>query len=128
MAGVGLAADRELPRARHGLRRQPRPIDAADGEPRLSLSVHVLLQPVDVDDAMDRSRSGPAPLEMQHYQNVFGAENFDFYDLTAIVKKSWIVDFCRKIEQRGMTFTWQLPSGTRSEAIDDEVAEWLHHS
>lgn len=66
--------------------------------------------------------------EMQHYQNVYGAENFDFYDLTAIVKKSWIVDFCRKIEQRGMTFTWQLPSGTRSEAIDDEVAEWLHRS
>ena len=66
--------------------------------------------------------------EMQHYQNVYGAENFDYYDLTAIVKKSWIVDFCRKIEQRGMTFTWQLPSGTRSEAIDDEVAEWLHRS
>lgn len=66
--------------------------------------------------------------EMQHYQNVYGAENFDFYDLTAIVKKSWIIDFCRKIEERGMTFTWQLPSGTRSEAIDDEVAEWLHRS
>ncbi|MBI2585820.1 MAG: B12-binding domain-containing radical SAM protein [Rhodospirillales bacterium] len=66
--------------------------------------------------------------EMQHYQNVYGAENFDFYDLTAIIKKSWIVDFCRKIERRGMTFTWQLPSGTRSEAIDDEVAEWLHRS
>jgi len=27
-----------------------------------------------------------------------------------------------------MRFTWQLPSGTRSEAIDDEVAEWLHRS
>jgi len=66
--------------------------------------------------------------EMRHYQDVYGAQNFDFYDLTAIVKKSWIVDFCRKIEERGMTFTWQLPSGTRSEAIDDEVAEWLHRS
>jgi radical SAM superfamily enzyme YgiQ (UPF0313 family) len=66
--------------------------------------------------------------EMQHYQRVYGAENFDFYDLTAIVKKSWIIEFCRKIEQRGMVFTWQLPSGTRSEAIDDEVAEWLYRS
>ncbi|HEX9703481.1 MAG TPA: radical SAM protein [Rhodospirillales bacterium] len=66
--------------------------------------------------------------EMQHYQQAYGAANFDFYDLTAIVKKSWIVDFCKKIEERGMRFTWQLPSGTRSEAIDDEVAEWLHRS
>lgn len=66
--------------------------------------------------------------EMQHYQRVYGIENFDFYDLTAIVKKSWIVTFCRKIEERGMKFTWQLPSGTRSEAIDAEVAALLYRS
>ena len=66
--------------------------------------------------------------EMQHYQQVYGIENFDFYDLTAIVKKDWIVDFCRKIEERGMKFTWQLPSGTRSEAIDSEVAALLYRS
>ena len=73
----------------------------------------------DPDDLLD---------EMAHYQEVYGIENFDFYDLTAIVKKSWIVDFCRKIEERGMTFTWQLPSGTRSEAIDGEVAALLYRS
>lgn len=66
--------------------------------------------------------------EMQHYQDTYGIQNFDFYDLTAIVKKSWIVDFCNKIEERGMTFTWQLPSGTRSEAIDAEVSELLYRS
>ncbi len=66
--------------------------------------------------------------EMQHYQDNYGIENFDFYDLTAIVKKSWIVDFCHKIEERGMSFTWQLPSGTRSEAIDGEVAALLYKS
>ena len=66
--------------------------------------------------------------EMQHYQRAYGIENFDFYDLTAIVKKSWIVSFCRKIEERGMKFTWQLPSGTRSEVIDAEVAALLHRS
>lgn len=66
--------------------------------------------------------------EMAYYQERYGAQNFDFYDLTAIVKKAWIVDFCKKIEERGMKFTWQLPSGTRSEAIDDEVAAWLHKS
>ena len=66
--------------------------------------------------------------EMQDYQVRYGVENFDFYDLTAIVKKKWILEFCRKIEERGMTFTWQLPSGTRSEAIDAEVAALLYRS
>lgn len=64
--------------------------------------------------------------EIADYQQRYGATNFDFYDLTAIVKKTWIVDFCRKIHERGLTFTWQLPSGTRSEAIDDEVAQHLY--
>ena len=66
--------------------------------------------------------------EMQYYQEKYGAENFGFYDLTAIVKKSWIVDFCHKIKERGMMFTWQLPSGTWTEAIDGEVASLLYRS
>lgn len=66
--------------------------------------------------------------EMTSYIENYGVENFDFYDLTAIVKKSWIVDFCHKIEERGMKFTWQLPSGTRTEAIDAEVAQLLYRS
>jgi anaerobic magnesium-protoporphyrin IX monomethyl ester cyclase len=66
--------------------------------------------------------------EIEVYQWRYKAVNFDFYDLTAIVKKSWIVEFCGKIEKRGLNFTWQLPSGTRSEAIDTEVAELLYKS
>ena len=66
--------------------------------------------------------------EIQYYQEKYGAENFDFYDLTAIVKKTWIIEFCKKIEARGLIFTWQLPSGTRTEAIDGEVAKLLFKS
>jgi anaerobic magnesium-protoporphyrin IX monomethyl ester cyclase len=66
--------------------------------------------------------------ELEKYQNQYQITNFDFYDLTAIVKKRWIVEFCQKIEQRGLQFTWQLPSGTRSEAIDAEVAQLLYRS
>ncbi len=66
--------------------------------------------------------------ELVHYQTVYGANNFDFYDLTAIVKKEWIVEFCGLILERGLKFTWQLPSGTRSEAIDQEVATLLFRS
>jgi anaerobic magnesium-protoporphyrin IX monomethyl ester cyclase len=66
--------------------------------------------------------------EMQSYQEKYGATNFDFYDLTAIVKRSWIIDFTRSILDRKMNITWQLPSGTRSEAIDTEVSQLLYAS
>jgi len=66
--------------------------------------------------------------ELAFYQDRYAVTNFDFYDLTAIVKKRWIVEFCEEILRRRMTFTWQLPSGTRSEAIDSEVASLLYRS
>jgi anaerobic magnesium-protoporphyrin IX monomethyl ester cyclase len=66
--------------------------------------------------------------EIQAYQDKYGATNFDFYDLTAIVKRSWILQFTNAILERKMKFTWQLPSGTRSEAIDDEVSRLLYES
>ena len=66
--------------------------------------------------------------EMQYYQEKYGVANFDFYDLTAIVKKSWIIEFCKRIDERGLKFTWQLPSGTRTEAIDGEVSRLLFQS
>ncbi len=66
--------------------------------------------------------------EMKFYMERYGATNFDFYDLTAIVKKQWILDFCELLEKEGLDITWQLPSGTRSEAIDEEVVELLYRS
>jgi len=66
--------------------------------------------------------------EMQFYMERYGAQNFDLYDLTAIIKKDWIVAFAREILRRGMKIEYQLPSGTRSEAIDEEVSEILYRS
>src|SRR6476620_3967712 len=66
--------------------------------------------------------------EIQLYMDKYAATNFDFYDLTAIVKRSWIIQFTNEILTRKMKFTWQLPSGTRSEAIDDEVSRLLYAS
>jgi radical SAM superfamily enzyme YgiQ (UPF0313 family) len=66
--------------------------------------------------------------EMKHYMRTYKATNFDFYDLTAIVKKSWIIDFCNVLEREKLDITWQLPSGTRSEAIDEAVVELLYRS
>ena len=66
--------------------------------------------------------------EIEGYVQRYGVENIDFYDLTAIVRKGWIVDFCRGLVRRGLGITWQLPSGTRSEAIDAEVCDLLFRS
>jgi len=66
--------------------------------------------------------------EMKFYMDRYQATNFDFYDLTAIVKKDWIVDFCNRLIDEQLNITWQLPSGTRSEAIDAEVVGLLYRS
>lgn len=66
--------------------------------------------------------------EMTLYAEKYGAVNFDFYDLTAIVKKDWILNFCRLILDGNLRCSYQLPSGTRSEAIDQEVAGLLFAS
>mgnify|MGYP001191714476 CR=1 FL=1 len=66
--------------------------------------------------------------EIEEYIEKYNVNNIDFYDLTAIVKKSWIIEFCNELISRNLNITWQLPSGTRSEAIDDEVVPLLYKS
>ena len=58
----------------------------------------------DVKDVVD---------EIEFDVATFGANSIDFYDLTAIVKKDWILKFSAELERRGIQVNWQLPSGTR---------------
>jgi len=66
--------------------------------------------------------------EIEHYVKEYGANNFPMQDLTAIVRRDWIVDFCNEILRRGLDIRWQFPSGTRCEVVDDEVAALLWES
>ncbi len=66
--------------------------------------------------------------EIELYVSRYGATDFHFQDLTAIVSKKWIVALCEEILGRGLNVTWQLPSGTRAEAIDDDVCALLAKS
>lgn len=63
--------------------------------------------------------------EIEFYVRQFGATNFPFQDLTAILKRDWVVEFAKQVCDRGLGITWQLPAGTRCEIIDDEVASLL---
>ena len=70
----------------------------------------------DVDDVLD---------EIQLYIDRYGITSIQFYDLTAITKKSWTIEFCTKMLERGIRINWSLPSGTRSEVLDEEVLALL---
>lgn len=66
--------------------------------------------------------------EIEYANNNFGATNFEFFDLTAIIQKKWIIEFAKLLVERNLNVTWKIPAGTRSEAIDEEVAYWLKKS
>jgi radical SAM superfamily enzyme YgiQ (UPF0313 family) len=63
--------------------------------------------------------------EIEHYIKKYQINSVDFYDLTAIVKKQWVLDFTNELKRRNLDIVWQLPSGTRSEALDEEVISRL---
>lgn len=66
--------------------------------------------------------------EIEDYVRRYRVENIDFYDLTAIIERDWILEFCRLLDARGLRLTWQLPSGTRSEALDEPVLRAMYRS
>lgn len=63
--------------------------------------------------------------EIEHYIAKYDITSLQFYDLTAITKRRWTIEFCRKLIERGIDLKWSLPSGTRSEALDPETLSYL---
>lgn len=63
--------------------------------------------------------------EIERYVARYGIDNVDLNDLTAMLTKEWIIAFAQTLVRRGVRVTIQLPSGTRSEAVDSEAAQWL---
>lgn len=59
--------------------------------------------------------------EIEGLIKTYKTNAIEFYDLTAIVKKEWTHAFCKELKRRNISIAWQLPSGTRSEALDRET-------
>jgi len=53
----------------------------------------------------------------------YRVEHLEFYDLTAVVDRRWILKFAHLLADERLPVTWRLPSGTRSEALDEEVLQ-----
>ena len=63
--------------------------------------------------------------QIKHYIEKYKITGLQFYDLTAIVKKNWVLEFCKALKENKINLEWSLPSGTRSEALDLDVIKAL---
>jgi anaerobic magnesium-protoporphyrin IX monomethyl ester cyclase len=82
--------------------------------PQMWTTRYVVREPSDVVD------------EIEDHVRRRGVTNINFCDLTAITKRQWTLRFCDELESRRLGITWQLPVGTRAEALDAEVLGRLH--
>jgi anaerobic magnesium-protoporphyrin IX monomethyl ester cyclase len=82
--------------------------------PQMWTTRYVVRDPEDVAD------------EIAGYVRDYGIENVNFCDLTAVTKRSWTLRFCDALEARVENLDWQLPVGTRSEVLDEEVLQRLY--
>lgn len=82
--------------------------------PQMWTTRYVVRDPEDVAD------------EIHDYVRRYGVTNVNFADLTAITKRKWTLQFCDALERRTPGLIWQLPVGTRAEALDREVLQRLH--
>ena len=63
--------------------------------------------------------------QIKYYIEKYKVTGLQFYDLTAIVKKKWVLEFCEALKNNNINLEWTLPSGTRSEALDLDVIKAL---
>ncbi|MEX1366185.1 MAG: radical SAM protein [Nannocystaceae bacterium] len=64
--------------------------------------------------------------EIEQLVTRYGVRNVDLQDLTALLTKRWLMELCDALIERGLEVTWQMPSGTRCEAIDQDAAQRLY--
>src|SRR5262249_39421813 len=59
--------------------------------------------------------------EIKAYIDRYGINHIDFNDLTTVINRRWMLEFTRLVSDEGLKLTWSLSSGTRREALDEEV-------
>jgi anaerobic magnesium-protoporphyrin IX monomethyl ester cyclase len=60
--------------------------------------------------------------EIKHNIEKYGATHITFWDQTMVIRREWIMEFAQMLIDEKLNIEWSVPSGTRSEAIDREVA------
>jgi len=63
--------------------------------------------------------------EIKFYIRRYNINHIDFNDLTTVINRAWIIEFCQLLISENLGITWSLSSGTRSEALDHEVLSYM---
>jgi len=63
--------------------------------------------------------------EIKFYIKRYNINHIDFNDLTTVINRAWIIEFCKLLISENLGITWSLSSGTRSEALDHEVLDYM---
>lgn len=67
--------------------------------------------------------------EMEAYRVLYGADDFQLVDLTTMIQYRWIESFCRTLIEKGWPgLRWQMPTGSRCEIMDENLAVLLYRS
>jgi anaerobic magnesium-protoporphyrin IX monomethyl ester cyclase len=68
---------------------------------------------------------GEVVAEIKSHIARYGITSVQLYDLTAITKKRWTVEFCQRLLDENIALNWSVPQGTRSEILDAETLSLL---
>ena len=66
--------------------------------------------------------------EMSYMKDKYNVSVFNFMDSTFIINKAKITKFCEELLRSGLNIEYQLPAGTRSEALTNDVIKLLEQS
>lgn len=66
--------------------------------------------------------------EIESYVKNFGVEHIDFVDLTMVINKKWMKEFCQRLIDSKLGITWAIPIGTRTESLDQELLKMMRDS
>lgn len=59
--------------------------------------------------------------EVKTYVSKYAITGVQLFDLTAVMKKNWVIALARRLREEDVNIRWSFPSGTRSEALDEET-------
>lgn len=66
--------------------------------------------------------------EMEYNKKKYNVTDFTFMDLTFIINRKEVLNFCQELINRKLNISYQLPAGTRCESFDPELALALEKS
>ncbi|MFT6633480.1 MAG: radical SAM superfamily enzyme YgiQ (UPF0313 family) [Bacteriovoracaceae bacterium] len=66
--------------------------------------------------------------EIENYVTEFDVNHVDFVDLTLVINKKWMHNFCDALIAANLDITWAIPIGTRTETLDKELLAKMRKS